>query len=201
MNRRIFLVQKFKAILIGATASSGLLATSSLMAQTSIALLSTAANDFIKNKWKKTPSLKGQFSFSFFGLDAYQAQLWVDGAMNANLYEEGQLALQLVYARNLNGSEIAKRSLQEIKNQVKVSPEQEQIWLEQMVKIFPNVKNGDHITGVYGPAQKAVFFFNQKYLGELSDIELSKRFFGIWLSPQTSEPKMRLHLLGLHQSS
>ena len=50
MNRRIFLVQKFKAILIGATASSGLLATSSLMAQTSIALLSTAANEFIKIK-------------------------------------------------------------------------------------------------------------------------------------------------------
>lgn len=201
MNRRIFLVQKFKAILIGSTASSGLLVTSSLMAQTSIALLSTAANDFIKNKWKKTPSLKGQFLFRFFGLDIYHAQLWVDGAMNANLYEEGQLALQLVYARNLNGSEIAKRSLQEIKNQVKVSPEQEQIWLEQMVKIFPNVKNGDHITGVYGPSQKAVFFFNQKYLGELPDVELSKRFFGIWLSPQTSEPKMRLHLLGLNQSS
>lgn len=201
MNRRIFFNQKFKLCLMGAVATAGLLPAIQLMAQGSVALLSTAANDFIKNKWKKTPSLKGQFLFRFFGLDIYQAQLWVDGAMNANLYEEGQLALQLVYARNLNGSEIAKRSLQEIKNQVKVSPEQEQIWLEQMVKIFPNVKNGDHITGVYGPAQKAVFFFNQKYLGELSDIELSKRFFGIWLSPQTSEPKMRLHLLGLNQSS
>jgi hypothetical protein len=183
---------------MGAVATAGLLPATQLMAQSSVALLSTAANDFIKNKWKKTPSLKGQFAFRFFGLDIYQAQLWVDGAINANLYEEGQLALQLVYARNLNGNEIAKRSLQEIKNQVKVSPEQEKMWLEQMVKIFPDVKNGDNLTGVYGPSQKAVFFFNQKYLGELSDVELSKRFFGIWLSPQTSEPKMRLHLLGLN---
>ena len=70
-----------------------------------------------------------------------------------------------------------------------------------MNKIFPNVKNGDHITGVYSPSQKAAFFFNQKYIGELTDIELSKKFFGIWLSPLTSEPKMRLHLLALNPSN
>ena len=67
-----------------------------------------------------------------------------------------------------------------------------------MTKIFPDVKKGDHITGVYRPSEKAVFFFNQKLLGELSDPELAKRFFGIWLSPLTTEPKMRLHLLGLN---
>jgi hypothetical protein len=32
-------------------------------------------------------------------------------------------------------------------------------------------------------------------LGQLSDADLAQHFFGIWLSPQTSEPRLRSALL------
>jgi hypothetical protein len=40
------------------------------------------------------------------------------------------------------------------------------------------------------------FFVNGRLGGELRDTEFARFFFGIWLSPQTSEPSLRQALLG-----
>jgi len=40
------------------------------------------------------------------------------------------------------------------------------------------------------------FFHNGALRSELRDTDFTRRFFGIWLSPQTSEPKLRQSLLG-----
>ena len=202
-TRRIWIKQQLSLSMLAgislvASGTAMVLEPSVARAQNNVALLSTAATDWLKSQAKNLAVLKGQYLFRFFGLEIYHAQLWVDTQFNATTFDKSSFALQLLYSRNLSGEEIAKRSLQEIKKQSKISTQQEQLWLEQMTKIFPDVKKGDHITGVYTPSEKAVFFFNQKLLGELSDPELTKRFFGIWLSPLTTEPKMRLHLLGLN---
>ena len=57
------------------------------------------------------------------------------------------------------------------------------------------VKAGDRITGVYQPATGAVFWRNGSLLGEVRDPVFARQFFGIWLSPQTSEPQLRRALL------
>lgn len=198
MNRRNFFQQSSQIILIASSITAVVGHSLTALAQNNRLLLSQATTEWIKGKWKNMPHLQGQYSFRFFGLAIYQAQLWVDGSINPSQYQQSPLALQLLYERSLYGKEIAKRSLEEIKRQGDVSNEQAQQWLDQMNMIFPNVKANDHITGIYQPGQNAVFFLNQKFLGQFNDKELSKRFFGIWLSPQTSEPKMRMHLLGLH---
>jgi len=66
-----------------------------------------------------------------------------------------------------------------------------------MTRTFPDVVQGDRITGVQRPAQSARFFLNGALRGELQDAEFAARFFGIWLGPQTSEPALRRALLGL----
>jgi hypothetical protein len=57
------------------------------------------------------------------------------------------------------------------------------------------VAKGDRITGVQRPGESARFFLNGKPIGEVRDAEFARRFFGIWLAPKTSEPKLRLALL------
>ena len=47
------------------------------------------------------------------------------------------------------------------------------------------------------PGQGAQFWFNGASRGRVADPLFSERFFGIWLSPQTSEPGLRGKLLGL----
>ena len=45
------------------------------------------------------------------------------------------------------------------------------------------------------PGQSARFFFNGVLRGEVADAEFTRLFFGIWLSPNTSEPALRKQLL------
>lgn len=61
--------------------------------------------------------------------------------------------------------------------------------------LFPDVKSGDSITGVNQPGKGALFLSNGRVLGEISDPEFARLFFGIWLAPQTSEPQLRRNLL------
>jgi Chalcone isomerase-like len=126
----------------------------------------------------------------------YDARLWVGDGFKAESYEQAPLAIELEYARTLYGKLIAERSLDEMKRAGGVSEEQGERWLATMKQTFPDVVKGDRITGVLRPGVSARFFLNGKAIGEVSDAEFARRFFGIWLSPKTSEPKLRLSLLG-----
>jgi len=64
-----------------------------------------------------------------------------------------------------------------------------------MTALFPDVRDRDRLTGVQLPGQGARFFFNGTLRGELADAEFARLFFGIWLSPRTSEPALRAALL------
>jgi len=69
-----------------------------------------------------------------------------------------------------------------------------------MRALFPDVKAGDVITGVHQPAMGVVFWCNGRLLGEVRDPLFARLFFGIWLSPQTSEPQLRSALLALEKT-
>ena len=65
-----------------------------------------------------------------------------------------------------------------------------------MKQIFPDVVDGDCIIGLTLPQSGARFYYNEKATGEIQDREFAKAFFGIWLDPKTSEPALRIKLLG-----
>jgi hypothetical protein len=106
------------------------------------------------------------------------------------------LALELEYARALDGKAIAARSLQEMHGLDAIDATLAERWLQQMRRIFPNVNKGDRITGVQRPGEAARFFVNGQPRGEVRDAEFTRLFFGIWLSPRTSQPRLREALLG-----
>lgn len=146
-----------------------------------------------------TASLSGQARFKFWGFEVYQATLWVAPGFSAPAYEQTPFALELAYLRDFKGADIAKRSIAEMRRQAPVTPmtpAQETAWETQMRALFPDVSNGDRLTGVNQPGTGAVFWSNGRLLGEVRDPLFAKLFFGIWLSPQTSEPLLRRALLG-----
>ena len=106
------------------------------------------------------------------------------------------LALELEYARALDGKAIAERSLKEMQGLGSIDAALAERWLQQMRHIFPDVKKGDRITGVQRPGEAARFFVNGQPRGEVRDAEFTRLFFGIWLSPRTSQPRLREALLG-----
>lgn len=139
--------------------------------------------------------LVGQGRLRFFGLAIYDARLWLDGAPGPEPWQQ-PLALELAYARELVGEQIAERSLQEMRRVGDVSAPQAERWLAQMRQLFPDVRAGDRLTGVHRPGEGARFFLNGRRLGEVADAAFARQFFAIWLSPRTSEPALRAQLLG-----
>jgi len=140
--------------------------------------------------------LQGQAPMRFFGLLIYEARLWVgENKVDAQNWTTQDLALELIYARSLSGKEIAKRSLVEMRRQAEIPEARGQQWLAEMEAAFPDVKAGDRISGVQEPGRAAQFHINGRAGRRIADAEFARLFFGIWLSPQSSEPGLRAKLL------
>ena len=140
--------------------------------------------------------LQGTARLRFMGLQIYDARLWVGSAPLAADWVATPFALELQYARNFSGTEIAERSLKEMRRQGDINDSVAERWLGNMKQLFPDVKPGDRITGLNMPGTGVRFFVNGQFRGDPRDVEFARTFFGIWLSPRTSEPAMREELLG-----
>jgi Chalcone isomerase-like len=144
------------------------------------------------------PQAAGTTRLKFFGLSIYDARLWVAPGFQAANFAQYGLALELSYLRSLKGSLIAERSLKEMRRTGNVPAATEQRWLAAMQEAFPDVNEGDRITGIHIPTLGARFYFNGQLRSTIKDIEFSQQFFGIWLAPNTSEPRMRTELLAAY---
>ena len=142
------------------------------------------------------PRLVGEHRFTFWGFDIYHASLWASNATFAPAdWPTQRLALELRYLRDFQGREIAQRSITEMHGQRALSPEQSATWLQNLQALLPNVRSGEVITGLYLPESGAQFLHQGKPVGDVREPEFARRFFGIWLSPQTSQPQLRQQLL------
>ena len=75
------------------------------------------------------------------------------------------------------------------------TPAQGERWQQALQAALPDVQAGDRLTGLYQPDQGVVFQKNGQAVGAVPDAAFARLFFGIWLSPQTSEPALRQALL------
>jgi hypothetical protein len=142
--------------------------------------------------------LQGQGRLRAMGFRIYDIRLWAPREpLSPDDWGQRALALEIEYARSLVGRLIAERSLQEMRRAGPMAPELAERWLQAMSRWFPDVQAGDRITGVHLPEGVVRFFANGAPRGELRDAEFARRFFGIWLAPHTSEPRLRDALLGL----
>ncbi len=141
-------------------------------------------------------TLQGQGRLRFLGLHVYDALLWTTRKLPDDEAQNHALALELRYARTLRGPLIAERSIEEMRRVGEFTEGDAQRWLEAMKRLFPDVHAGDRITGVHRPGEAAQFFVNGRAAGEVREARFAQLFFGIWLSPRTSQPALRAQLLG-----
>lgn len=139
------------------------------------------------------PEVVGKTRLKVLFWDVYDASLI---APKGNFSKDKPFALELKYLRDFKGKEIASRSVDEmrklgINDEVKLAA-----WYQEMQDLFPDVKEGESITGIVDENRVSHFYYNNQLLGKVHDKEFSKWFFDIWLSENTSEPEMRADLLG-----
>ena len=138
---------------------------------------------------------RGEGRLRFFGLEIYTARLWAAEGFEPEQHARYPLALELSYARNFSARDIAERSLQEMKRQTAINQAREADWTSKLAAVLPDVKPGTRLMGFHRPQQGALFQLAGQTLGTLDDPVFSALFFGIWLSPATSEPTLRTALL------
>ena len=182
-----------------------------LAALSAVALAAAAANPAVGPGSDAAPpwvhqsladaTLAGEGQMRFLGLRIYDARLWVTPGFQADAFGAHPLALELTYHRAFTGAAIARRSIEEIQRQTALAPAQAERWQQQLATLLPDVQPGDRLTGLYQPGQGMRLWRGNQELAMIDDAELARLFFGIWLSPQTSEPALRSALLARSQAA
>ena len=138
-------------------------------------------------------SVRGAAVMRFIGLKVYDVRLWTP--MKPFTYAD-PFVVELVYDMSLKGKDIADRSVKEMRAQGFKDETKLKRWGDQMTKIFPDIKSGDTLIGLSIPGKEARFYNREKLIATVPDPEFAKAFFDIWLSEKSSEPQLRLKLLG-----
>ena len=139
--------------------------------------------------------LIGKGRLTVWGFQVYDARLWAMPGFKPDNLPAQPFALELAYLRDFSGKDTAERSIKEMRRAAIISEEQASAWITDMQRVIPDIKKGDRIMGINRPGAGAQFLVNGKASGEIRDAEFARLFFGIWLSPKTSEPKLRDILL------
>jgi hypothetical protein len=140
-------------------------------------------------------TLAGEGQMRFLGLRIYEARLWMGPRFEAHSYDAHPLALELTYHRAFTGQAIAARSVDEMQRQRPLPASLAERWQQLLAQLLPDVQPGERLTGLYRPGHGMQLWHGNRELGEIQDAELARLFFGIWLSPRTSEPGLRTALL------
>lgn len=134
--------------------------------------------------------LQGAGRLNFWGFHIYDATLYRAGNSSSS-----DFALYIQYQKSFSGSVLASRTADEMKK-IGTPEMQAAIWEKELAAVFPNIEPGQSITGIYSPKVGTTLFYEGKKIAQIPGAEFSKAFFGIWLDPKTSAPKLRAELLG-----
>lgn len=108
---------------------------------------------------------------------------------------EPGLALELEYRRNIPKKEFIKYAREEWQKQ-SLYNEKSEAWLASIDKLLPSVKKGDVIVLKVNNQKESEFYFNNRFIGKLGSENFTDQFLSIWLSKNTSYPKLRDKLVG-----
>ena len=139
--------------------------------------------------------LQGTARLTVYGFKVYDSRLWVAPGFSGDNFANQAFGLELDYLRDFKNDAIVERSLTEMQRFGSLTAEQVSAWRVAMLRVIPNVKKGDRIVGINVPGEGATFWVNGQRAGDVADAEFARLFFSIWLSPKTSQPKMRSSLL------
>ena len=149
--------------------------------------MSTAAR-YITN-----PQKVGEAVLKYLFWDVYRVELF---AAPEGWHPDAPFALTLNYLRDLEGADIADRTILEMRRQGFSDEKTLADWRSRLRAIFPDVSDGTRLTGVRDSDGKTIFYRNGAKIGEIDDLSFTRPFFDIWLGEKTSEPALRRALLG-----
>ncbi len=105
------------------------------------------------------------------------------------------IAFEITYLRNIRREYLVNETIKQWQHLTFIESSYAS-YIQILSDLWPDIKKGDKLL-LYISDHSSVFYLNNEYLGEINDSHFGSLFLSIWLSPNTTEPKLRKQLLNL----
>jgi len=137
--------------------------------------------------------LVGEARLKVLFWSVYDSRLYTaDGAYTP---DKRPVKLELDYLRDFKAVHLVDRTLEEWQQQGLENPRQLE-WVDALTTIWPDISKGDTLALEVDSQSISRFFHNGELIGTLKDPDFGPSFLAIWLSEKTSQPELRLTLIG-----
>ena len=134
----------------------------------------------------------GQAELQVLWFDIYEARLLNPEGIYSG--SGGKMMLTLDYKRRISVEDLLDETEFQIKRFAR--PSDIRGWLSQLEAFWVTVKKGDQLAFYIDAQGGGHFFFNQKWIGVINEPDFSQAFINIWLSDQSSYPRLAKRLRG-----
>src|SRR5882762_5041151 len=115
---------------------------------------------------------------SFWGMRMYDATLWIVGPQWS---ASAPHALDIEPGRAVPADTLVKNAIAEMRGQKVGDDRQLGIWQSEMMKIIPNVQQGDQIVIFCPDSKRTLAYLNNSSTGEIDDPSFCPAVMSVWL--------------------
>lgn len=141
---------------------------------------------------KGAMQLVGKAQFSVLFWDIYESNLYTASGEFEGITPP--LVFEINYQRNISKQELIERTREQWQ-ELGLLITQYEHFISPLNSLWPDIKQGDTLA-IKVAKDHSLFYFNNVYIGKIEDEKFAMIFLDIWLSKNTSQPKLRNQLLG-----
>lgn len=153
-------------------------------------LLEYLPSDYSQLEFKEV----GRARFTVLFWDIYNSSLYTKSGNYIHQYSPESILFKIEYLKDITSDDLLQRTVQQWQH-LDVLESKYAHYLPKLKSIWPNISAGDSLV-LLVKKDISIFYFNNVQIGVIHEKEFSKLFLDIWLSPKTSQAKLREKLLG-----
>ncbi len=135
----------------------------------------------------------GEGDLRVFFFHIYRARLYSENGIYIN--GKTPIYLELDYKRNVKKKDLLKHTKSELED-LSISHDDVNSLMSSLNEIYIDIKANDKFGVLIKNNRFCSFYHNGSLRGEISNINLCDEFLSIWLSEETSKPRLRKNLIG-----
>jgi hypothetical protein len=139
-------------------------------------------------------TLVGKTTFSILFWDLYQSDLLTTSGNYPIQGNNDKLIFNIHYLTDISSDDLIKRTVEQWQH-LGLTPNEYKLYLPILARIWPDINKGDRLS-LFINYNQSSFYLNYKFIGKIDSPAFSQIFLDIWLSDNTSQPELRLELLG-----
>ncbi|MBT8449333.1 MAG: chalcone isomerase family protein, partial [Gammaproteobacteria bacterium] len=147
-----------------------------------------------KKPVQESMKLVGEGMMSYLFWDVYLARLYTKSG--TYLKQVSDTAIEFNYKLDIKSKALVEETINQWRELELDEHPQEVEWANALLEIWPDISEGDQLLFHIDENGHAQFYYNNQFRGEIASPEFSARFKSIWLSEDTTAPKVRKKLLG-----